>query len=368
MSVSGSPPWLDVPHGWGHQRIKHLGHFFGGGTPSKENQAYWAGDIPWVSPKDMKHDLVSDTEDHITRAAVRESATQLVPAGSMLVVVRSGILQHTIPTAINLREVALNQDMKAFVASVGFSVRFLRYLLDGFQDSFLLAWRKEGATVESLDFDLLGNTLIAFPTGPRQDTIVSFLDRKTAAIDALVAKKERLIELLQEKRQALITQAVTKGLDPSVPMKESGLVWMGAIPRHWALKRLKHLTSHVTVGIVITPSKYYVDKGVPCPRSFNVRPGRIDERDLAFISPESNRLLSKSIIREGDLVAVRTGQPGTTAVVSKAFDGGNCIDLIIVRRSAKFDSEYLCRFMNSALAFGAREKWSTSARQEWTRA
>ena len=75
--------------------------------------------------------------------------------------------------------------------------------------------------------------LIPVPNLTEQRGIVEFLDRKTAAIDALIAKKERLIDLLQEKRQALITQAVTKGLDPTVPMKDSGFDWLGDIPAHW---------------------------------------------------------------------------------------------------------------------------------------
>ena len=80
----------------------------------------------------------------------------------------------------------------------------------------------------------------AFPPLPTQRAIADFLDRKTRAIDELIGKKERLIELLQEKRQALIRQAVTKGLDPNVPMKDSGVPWLGAVPAHWSIKRLKH--------------------------------------------------------------------------------------------------------------------------------
>ena len=86
----------------------------------------------------------------------------------------------------------------------------------------------------------LGSTLIPVPPAPTQVLISSFLDRGVAAIDDLIAKKERLIELLQEKRQALITQAVTKGLDPNVHLKDSGVEWIGKIPAHWAMSRLGH--------------------------------------------------------------------------------------------------------------------------------
>ena len=89
-----------------------------------------------------------------------------------------------------------------------------------------------------------------FPIAPiEQQAIADFLDRETAKIDALVEQKERLVELLQEKRTALITRAVTRGLDPNVPMKDSGVEWLGEIPTHWKLKPLKRLLSRSDYGI-----------------------------------------------------------------------------------------------------------------------
>ena len=154
-----------------------------------------------------------------------------------------------------------------------------------------------------------------------------------------MAKKERLIELLQEKRAALITRAVTKGLDPSVPMKDSGVEWLGQIPAHWDAKPLKRVVPGVTVGIVVTPAKYYVDDGVPCLRSLNVARGHIDMNNLVFISPDANEQHHKSKIREGDVLIVRTGQAGAAAVVPADLDGANCIDLLIIRRSRRWRPE-----------------------------
>ena len=97
----------------------------------------------------------------------------------------------------------------------------------------------------------VGNSMAPLPPLPEQHTIAAFLDRETAKIDALVAKKERLIELLQEQRTALITQAVTKGLDPDVPMKDSGVEWLGEVPEHWEVKQLKRL-AFMQAGTAIT--------------------------------------------------------------------------------------------------------------------
>ncbi len=205
---------------------------------------------------------------------------------------------------------------------------------------------------------------IGLPGLSEQQAIADFLDRETAVIDALVAKKRELIERLQEKRAALISHAVTKGLDPTVPMKDSGVEWLGEIPAHWEVVRFKFVTPSITVGIVITPSKYYVDEGVPCLRSLNVREGYLQDVDLVYISPESNQLLNKSIIYQGDLVSVRTGQPGTTAVVDERFHGANCIDLIITRQSTQFDSFFMAYYLNSLPAKSQFASHSSGAIQQ----
>jgi type I restriction enzyme S subunit len=111
----------------------------------------------------------------------------------------------------------------------------------------------ESAAQPGLAVDKISALHVPAPGVTEQRAIAAFLDRETARIDALVAKKERLIELLQEKRTALITRAVTKGLDPNVPMKDSGVEWLGEIPAHWEVKRLKHLALGADSGIQMGP-------------------------------------------------------------------------------------------------------------------
>jgi len=116
------------------------------------------------------------------------------------------------------------------------------YAITGHQNRLLLAWRKAGATVESLENEYYENFEIPVPPRDLQQAIADFLDRKTEQIDTLIEKKQRMIELLEEKRQALITQTVTKGLDPNVPMKDTGIEWIGIIPRHWNALKIKRLS------------------------------------------------------------------------------------------------------------------------------
>jgi type I restriction enzyme S subunit len=206
--------WLGkIPAHWDVNRLKTITEFRGGGTPSKDNLDYWQGDIPWVSPKDMKVSIIVDTEEKITPQAVCESATKRVPARAVLLVVRSGILIHSIPVALSGREVTLNQDLKALIPRSEILPEYLLFLISGMQRELLAEWKKEGATVESLEIDLVAQTKVPLPDEGEQRRIVAFLDRETAKIDDLVAKIHEAIERLKEYRTALISAAVTGKID-----------------------------------------------------------------------------------------------------------------------------------------------------------
>ena len=229
------------PTEWPRKRIKYLCRFAGGGTPDKGNPEYWNGEIPWLSPKDMKSATINDTEDHVTTDGLESSATKLVAPGAVLLVMRSGILRHSIPVAINRVSIALNQDMRALIPFPQVEARFLARLLEGHQQQLLNVWSKVGSTVESLESDLVAETEIAVPALGQQRVIADYLDRETARLDALVAAKERVLGLLAEKRRALITRAVTRGLDPRAPLRNSGIPWLGEIPEKWKTRRVAWL-------------------------------------------------------------------------------------------------------------------------------
>ncbi|MBK6511264.1 MAG: hypothetical protein IPG06_18740 [Haliea sp.] len=149
-----------------------------------------------------------------------------------------------------------------------------------------------------------------------------------------------------------------------MPMKDSGVELLGEVPAHWEVLRLKNVSPEITVGIVVEPSKYYVDEGVPALRSLNVKPGYISKDQLVYISPEANEVLSKSKIYAGDLVAVRSGQPGTTAVVPKDLDRSNCIDLIIIRKPIGGCEKFLCWYLASDCAIRQFSEGSGGAIQQ----
>lgn len=206
--------WLGgIPAHWDAKRLKFVVSTFGGGTPNTGKPEYWNGDIPWVSPKDMKCDFIETTEDYLTEIGVAESATKIVPVDSVLIVVRSGILRHTIPVARNTVEVALNQDMKALVASERLRPGFIHWFISGLQGGLLPIWSKQGCTVESIEMDYMSNTVIPLPPIAEQDAILARILEITASVDAQAEKVTAVISSLIEYRSSLITHAVTGKID-----------------------------------------------------------------------------------------------------------------------------------------------------------
>ncbi|ENQ8066793.1 TPA: restriction endonuclease subunit S [Vibrio parahaemolyticus] len=207
--------WLgEVPEHWVQVPLKHLCRFSGGGTPSKDNLSYWTnGTTPWVSPKDMKTFWIEKTQDYVTDIAVKESSTSLVESGALLMVVRSGILQRTIPIAINTVPVTLNQDMKALRFNDRMLATFAADYILGNVEKLLLEWSKEGATVESIEHEYLANSILPVPPIDEQRQIVDALTKQKQRFNELEGKAARGIKLLQERRTALISAAVTGKID-----------------------------------------------------------------------------------------------------------------------------------------------------------
>ncbi len=185
---------------WPVVKLSDVATLSSGGTPSKANSAFWDGDIPWVSPKDMKFNHIIDAEDKITHAAVSESAARIVGSNSVLAVVRSGILAHTFPVATLDRDVSFNQDIKAITPKNGSLLpAFLFWMLKGQESQILRIGVKKGATVHSLANGFLEALNFPLPPLDEQRRIVSLLDRAAAIrrhADAARAKARAIIPAL----------------------------------------------------------------------------------------------------------------------------------------------------------------------------
>jgi len=180
---------------WEEKRLGDICEIKGGGTPSKGNKLFWIGNIPWVSPKDMKQKEIIDAQDHISEEALLKSATNLIPADALLIVVRSGILAHSIPIGITQKPVTINQDMKALIPPKYLLAEYLYYYFTGI-NKILLSIASRGATVHRIPAELLENVLIRYPNKSEQKNIVF-------RIDAIWKETNKLMEIYKQKITAL---------------------------------------------------------------------------------------------------------------------------------------------------------------------
>ncbi len=161
---------------------------------------------------------------------------------------------------------------------------------------------------EYLDKTLFKAELFIFPPLPEQIAIAAFLDRKIVLIDQAINIKQKQIELLKERSQILIYKAVTRGLNPNVKMKDSGVEWIGEIPEGWKVKKVKHITTKIGSGV--TPfggGTTYLESGIPFLRSQNILFGKIELEGVAFISDKIHATMANSQVRKGDVLLNITG-------------------------------------------------------------
>ncbi|PYC02000.1 restriction endonuclease subunit S [Pseudomonas protegens] len=234
---SGSE-WIGaIPDHWSANPLKREFKIEGGSTPPPD-EANWDGDIAWVTPADLSglSSLFLDASKRtITAIGLASCGTTLFPAGSLILSTRAPIGS----LAIALISMCTNQGCKGLVPNANTSAAYFAFVLLIAKSE--LNNRGRGSTFLEISGDELSRFSVPTPPFAEQTQIARFLDHETARIDALIEEQQRLIELLKEKRQAVISHAVTKGLDPTVPMKDSGVEWLGEVPAHWAIKRLKQL-------------------------------------------------------------------------------------------------------------------------------
>ena len=336
-----------LPPGWSSKRLKYLA------THNDEVLAESTDEekeIDYVEISGVSLSGGIEVIEHMTFGQAPSRARRKAKSGDILI--------STVRTY--LRAIArVDESSPHLIASTGFCV--VRPNDD--VDSSFLGWaaksepfvsevvaRSVGVSYPAINATELVTIDLSLPPLDTQRRIVRFLDEKIARIDGLIEKKRELLDRLDEKRQALITRAVTKGLNPDVPMKPSGIDWLGDSPRHWEVKRLKYVSPRISVGIVVTPAAYYSDEGVLAIRGLNVRPMGFDFKDSRNISEEGHELHRKSELHDGDLVAVRTGDPGTTSLITADLDGTNCVDLVIIRKPRNASSRFLGWFLNSDAA------------------
>ena len=334
--------WLgEVPGHWEVKPLKKLGKLITGLTPPTDNPENYEDldGFPWLRPEDINE---AGAPSVATKYLSQKGwdLTRKVPQWSTLICCIGTIGK----TGFLLDAASTNQQITAI--SFHYASKYFYYAACALKDA--MECEATGNVVRILNSERLGSIFSTAP--PRQEAmaIATFLDIETAKIDGLMAKQRALVALLKEKRQAVISHAVTKGLNPAAPMKDSGVAWLGEVPGHWEMKRLKHISPFITVGVVVNPSTYVADEGHPFIYGGDIREGIIDWENSRRISSESSKVNSKTRLKAGDLLTVRVGAPGITAVVPIECEGGNCASVMLVRQGT-FNSNWLCFAMNTRI-------------------
>ena len=318
--------WLgEIPAHWQVKRTRHVARLESRHTPSRNNSEYWQDcNIPWFTLADVWQireggkDVITETKEQISEMGLAHSAARLLPKGTV-------ILSRTASvgfSAIAGVDLATTQDYVNWVCKSDLRPEYLLLVFRSMNSEFQR--RTMGSTHRTIYMPDVRRFSTPLPTIEEQENIVSFVNIETAKIDALVAKKERLIELLQEKRTALITRAVTKGIDPDAPMKDSGVEWLDKIPAYWQALRLFRLTPSdrgIMYGIVLPGPNVQV--GVPIVKGGDVSSERLRVDRLNRTSFEIEARYVRSRLRGGDLVYAIRGSIGDVAIVPDELEGAN---------------------------------------------
>lgn len=203
-SITGKPYLL---FGWAEVALGNFGEILGGSTPTKSNAEFWEGDIPWVSPKDMKSSLIQNSQDAVTAQALQKSSLKLIPKNSLLMVVRGMILAHSFPVAISGREVTINQDMKALVPPKEISPYLLLYLQAKKPELVKLVDRSSHGTCKLIS-EKLWSHLVYLPPIEEQHRIVAKVDELMALCDQLKAHLSDAGETRTQLAEAVVEGAL----------------------------------------------------------------------------------------------------------------------------------------------------------------
>ena len=228
--------WIgEIPEGWEVRKVKKIFSIVNGSTPKSDYSDFWDGDIIWVTPAEMSDDIyiIDNSKRKLTTLGYTSCGTTLVPKNSILISSRAPIGQ----VALAGNKLCTNQGCKALVSNDEISEKFFCYFFK-IQSSELNSLGK-GTTFLELSSSELGNFIVPYPPLEEQQRIADYLDAKCAHIDQCLELTRQSMEKLRAYKLSCITEAVTKGLDPDVPLKDSGVPWIGQIPVGWTLSSVR---------------------------------------------------------------------------------------------------------------------------------
>ncbi len=291
--------WIgEIPEHWELKKIKYKGKTLAGGTPATGNPDYWDGDIPWLNSGKVQNNIIlyKEVDKYITQLGLNESATKMIKPHSVLVALTGATCGNigylTFQSTANQSVVAIENDSSL-------DSKFLYYFLLSQREQILI--EKTGGAQSGINEGDVKNLFFCFPPLSEQTAIANYLDKKTAQIDDFIVKKQKLIELLKEERAAIINEAVS------------------GEGKNWERKKLKYV-AFIKYGLGQPPKQK--DDGLPLIRATNIERGKINETDLIFIDPDDVPYERDPVLKENDIIVVRSGAyTADSAIIPKKYEG-----------------------------------------------
>lgn len=343
--------WIgEIPADWEVSTIKREYVFQTGWTPDTTHEEYFVGENIWINISDMKSKVVYDSEKHISDEAVRLASMNISPKGSLLYAFKLSV------GAVSFCGIDMytNEAIATFLPGKN-NLRFLYYTAP----IFIIKNANENIYgAKLLNQKLIRNAKIVIPPLEVQKRIADYLDHKCSQIDTIIARQQEVIEKLKAYKLAVITEAVTKGLNPNVPMKDSGVEWIGEIPGNWTKVKLKNICQFINgdrSSNYPSPNEY-VDDGIPFLGADSLCRRYVDITQSKKITKEKYHSMGGAKIREGDILYTLRGSTiGKNAMAT--FDEGTVASSLMVIRPISIIPEYLLYWLNSEEEFQQRQSY-----------
>ena len=335
--------WIgEIPEGWSKNKVIRLFDIIGSGTTPKNITS----DFPvvnWIQSGDITGSFMPTCKNVISANLLSQySALKVYPAPFIIIAMYGASVGNA---SISLIDGCVNQAC-CVLSSPSCNLHYAFYVIKSAQ-SYLVR-KAVGGGQPNISQETIKQLWLPLPPLSTQDIIVRNFDATCSKIDDLLSSVHASIEEYKKLKQAVITLAVTKGVRGEREMKDSGVEWIGEIPKEWVIQKIKSISSRINVGVVIRPSEYFDENGtVPFLRGINVKEYLISSDNMVYINESSNHILSKSQVHTDDILIVRDGSIGTSCVVPAEFDGANVVSMVIATPAISCDSRFICYSLNS---------------------
>lgn len=338
-----------IPEHWYLARINYFSKLRTGGTPNKDIVEYWEnGTVNWMSSGEVNNEFIYETKNKITELGMKNSNASLLPVNSVMMALNGqGKTKGTV--AVLKVETTCNQSLAAFMTDEKLLHYLYLYYFLKYNYKFIRGLVGDGLR-DGISMGLLKSLKVCVPTYDEQRAIGEFLYKKEQEIKTLIVQKESLIRLLKQQYQSIITEAVTKGLNPNVKMKSSGVEWVGEVPEHWLFTRLDFVSRvKARLGWKGLKAEEYVEDGYAFLATPNLKERNIDFNNVNYITEERYLESPEIMLEVGDVLLAKDGSTLGIVNVVRILPKNATVNssIAVIRPSEKIDSVYFYYYLKS---------------------